>query len=96
MIPAYEHIQSPPRSVRADHLRMNTASAKRDPFTPKYNIPVKLVGEDGNAFNLMGIVAKALQRAKVPQAEIDQFIAECKSGDYDNLLVTCMQWVDVA
>jgi hypothetical protein len=62
---------------------------------PKYDIPVKLVGTDGNAFALMGKVSKALKANKVPQAEIDQFYNEATSGDYNHLLVTCMKWVDV-
>lgn len=60
------------------------------------DIRVKLVGEDGNAFNIMGIVSRALRRHKVSKEEIDQYIAESTSGDYDNLLRTATQWVNVA
>ena len=59
-------------------------------------IQVQLVGTDGNAFSIMGAVAKALRRAYVPKAEIDAFYAEATSGDYDNLLGTAMKWVDVS
>ncbi len=59
-------------------------------------VVVKLVGEDGNAFSIMGRVAKALKRAGISQSEVDRFYEECKSsGSYDNLLVTVMQWVTV-
>lgn len=64
---------------------------------PKYEeIQVQLSGTDGNAFALMGKVSKALRRAKVPQEEISQFREEATSGDYDHLLRTCMEWVDVS
>jgi len=61
---------------------------------PKYpDIQVKLVGEDGNAFAIMGRVKKALSRGGVDKVEQDAFLAECMSGDYDHLLQTVMEWV---
>jgi hypothetical protein len=57
------------------------------------NVKVQLVGEDGNAFSILGRVSKAMRRAGLPKTEIDAFFAEAKSGDYDNLLATCMKWV---
>lgn len=66
-----------------------------DPDCKYPNIKVKLVGEDGNAFTLIGLVTRALKANKVPKAEIDQFKAEAMSGDYDHLLRTCMAWVTV-
>lgn len=57
-------------------------------------IKVKLVGQDGNAFAILGRVRKAMQKAKVPSAEIKSFIDEATSGSYDNLLCTCTKWVD--
>ncbi len=59
------------------------------------DITVKLAGEDGNAFAIIGRVSKALRQADVPKEEVDQFREEAMSGDYDNLLVTAMKWVDV-
>lgn len=64
--------------------------------TIKYpNITVKLVGEDGNAFAIMGRVTSALRRADVPLEERIKFREECMSGNYDNLLRICMTWVYV-
>jgi len=60
------------------------------------NIEVELVGQDGNAFNLIGIVQKALKNGGCTKAEIDQFIKEATSGDYDNVIQTCMRWVEVS
>lgn len=56
---------------------------------------VKLVGEDGNAFAIMGRVGKALRRAGYTQEEIDEYQNEATSGDYDNLLRVTMEYVDV-
>jgi len=58
-------------------------------------IKVKLVGEDGNAFFILGKVIKALRRGGVPMEEIDKFENEATAGDYNHLLRTCMEWVDV-
>jgi hypothetical protein len=64
-------------------------------MTPRYpDIKVKLVGEDGNAFAIIGRVTRALRRHGIDGAEVDQFLSECRSGDYDHLLATCMEWVD--
>lgn len=64
--------------------------------TPKYpNIRVKLIGEDGNAFAILGRVKRALERGGVPQAEINQYFEEATSGDYDHLLATTMEWCEV-
>ena len=59
------------------------------------NIEVQLTGRNGNAFAIIGTVSKALRQANVNKDEIEKFIDEAMSADYDNLLVTCMNWVDV-
>ena len=62
---------------------------------PKYpNITVPLVGEDGNAYAIISRVRKALRNAAVSNTEIDEFLKEAMSSDYDHLLQTCMEWVD--
>jgi len=60
------------------------------------SIEVELVGHDGNAFSILAKVLKALKRAKVPAVEIEQFKTEAMSGDYDHLLRTCMEWVEIS
>lgn len=57
-------------------------------------VTVKLVGEDGNAFFIIGRTSQALRLAGVSQEEISAFQAEAMSGDYDNVLQTVMKWVD--
>lgn len=56
---------------------------------------VKLAGQDGNAFAVLGKVAKALKDTGYSAAEIEDFRTDATSGDYDHLLQTAMKWVDV-
>lgn len=66
------------------------------PTAPKYpHIKVKLVGEDGNAFNLIGLVTNGLRSGGVSKADREAFIDEAMAGDYDHLLRTCITWVKV-
>jgi len=61
---------------------------------PKYpDIKVKLTGEDGNAFSILGRVTKALRRAGVLLEERKKFQAEATATDYNNVLQTVMRWV---
>ena len=63
---------------------------------PKYpNVVVQLTGEDGNAFNVMGVVARSLREAGIPKAEVACYMKESMASDYDNLLMTALKWVDV-
>lgn len=63
---------------------------------PKYpHITVSLVGEDGNAFMVLGLVSKALRRGGVSDEERKAFFDEAMAGDYDHLLQTVMAWVNV-
>lgn len=65
--------------------------------TAKYpDVHVQLSGTDGNAFSILGRVVAALRNAGVAKEEIDAFRNEAISGDYDNLLATCVKWVDVS
>lgn len=70
---------------------------KAEPSGPKYpDIEVVLVGTDGNAFAILGKVSKALRKANVSKEDIDMFMKEAMSSDYDHLLQTCMKWVSVS
>ena len=63
---------------------------------PKFpEIEVQLTGNDGNAFAVLGTVQKALKRGGVEKEDIDAFMNEAMSGDYDHLLQTCMKTVTV-
>lgn len=59
------------------------------------HISIELVGQDGNAFSILGRFHRALWQGGVPADEISAVMAEAKSGDYNHLLVTVMRTVDV-
>jgi hypothetical protein len=62
---------------------------------PKYpDVHVKLIGEDGNGFAIIGRVQKAMRSAGVGEDEIDCFRKEAFAGSYDHLLQVCLEWVD--
>jgi hypothetical protein len=58
------------------------------------DVHVRLVGEDGNAYAIMGRVQSALQDAGISKQECAEYIKEATSGDYDNLLRVTMSWVN--
>ena len=60
---------------------------------PKTNVRVKLVGEDGNAFSIIGRVSQALRRGGHADL-VDEFREEAMSGDYNHLLATCLEYVE--
>lgn len=63
---------------------------------PKHpDINVDLSAGDGNVFAIIGTMINALRRAKVPEDEVQVFVKEARSSDYDHLLQTCMAWVNV-
>ena len=59
-------------------------------------IEVELSGHDGNAFAVMGAVRKALSRNGVLKDEIEEYIKQSTSGDYDNLLQVADNWVTIS
>ncbi len=56
---------------------------------------VKLIGEDGNAFGILGKVRDALRKAGADSEYINSYMTTAMSGDYDNLLATTAKFVDV-
>ena len=56
---------------------------------------VKLVGEDGNAFSILGRCSRSFKKSGLPQEWWDKFHAEATSGDYDHLLQTVMKYFEV-
>ncbi len=61
---------------------------------PLTDAVVKLVGVDGNAFVILGLVTKAIKRSNHPEL-VEAFKKEATSGDYDHLLQTCMKYVEI-
>jgi hypothetical protein len=60
---------------------------------PEITIPLE--GEDGNAFAILGRVSRIAKREGVSKEEIQQFMDEAMSGDYDHLLRTVMRWFSI-
>jgi hypothetical protein len=63
---------------------------------PKHpDIQVELIGTDGNAAVLIGKVRHALRLARVPAQEITEFTKQATSGDYNHVLATIGEWVEI-
>ena len=58
-------------------------------------VKVKIIGGDGNAFVILGKCKQALVRHKVSKEQVDLFLKEATSGDYNKLLETCANWVSL-
>lgn len=58
-------------------------------------VVVELIGQDGNAFAILGNVQRAMRRAGVPREEIAEFMEEATAADYQQLLRVVMRWVVV-
>lgn len=59
------------------------------------HIKVELIGQNGNAFNLIGITEREMRRGGVLEADMNAFREEAMSGDYDHLLQTIMDYVTI-
>jgi hypothetical protein len=55
-------------------------------------VEMRLVGQDGNAFSIMGRFQGQARKAGWTKEQIQQAISEMTSGDYDNLLRTVMKY----
>jgi hypothetical protein len=77
-------------------MTTNTYNGKKERAMSKYAVEVELVGHDGNAFAIMGRVSSALKKAGASKEELDQYMKESMSGDYDNLIRVATEWVEVA
>lgn len=56
---------------------------------------VKLVGMDGNAFSILSRTKTAMKKAGWDKKEIEDFLEEAMSGDYDHLLQTVIKYCEV-
>ena len=54
-----------------------------------------LVGVDGNAFSVMGYTTRALKAVGLRDL-VDEMRTKAMSGDYNNLLCVCMEYIDKA
>ena len=54
-----------------------------------------LVGEDGNAFNLLGLARRAAHQAAWPKERWEAVRDKAMAGDYDHLLAVLQEEFDV-
>lgn len=64
--------------------------------TTKYpQVAVKLSGQDGNAFTVLGRVIRAMKVAGLSKEQIAEYEREATTGDYNHLLQTTIKYVEV-
>lgn len=56
--------------------------------------PFSLVGVNDNAFSVIGYTSSAMREAGYTEDEIEEYQKLATSGDYNNLLVLSMEWID--
>jgi len=56
---------------------------------------VKLVGQNGNAFVILGLCSRAAKDAGWSKEKRLKVMEGMQSGNYDNLLATAMKYFDV-
>ena len=56
---------------------------------------LKLIGEDGNVFFILGKAVREAKRAGWDEEKIKQFKEDAMSGDYNHVLQLCMEHFDV-
>lgn len=56
---------------------------------------LKLIGEDGNVFFILGKAVREARRAGWPEEKIEKFKEDTMSGDYDHALQICMEYFEV-
>ena len=77
-------------SSEASSRMADAATTKANDRKPK----LKLVGQDGNAFSILGRMNRAAKDAGWDRAYRDEVTREATSGDYDKLLATAMKYFD--
>jgi hypothetical protein len=87
--------------------RAEALNAERRPATLRYEprawadgppypqVRVQLTGQDGNTFAILVRCQTAMRDAGCAESEVDGFVVEAISRDYDHLLRTCTSWFDV-
>ena len=53
-----------------------------------------LVGVNGNAYSVMGYVARAMRECKKSKSEIEAYYKDAMSSDYNHLLAVSVAMID--
>lgn len=75
--------------LRADVARDELRKLETD------KLPVKLLGEDGNAAFLIGRCSKVMRRNGVSKEARDAFMKEATASDYDHVLQTIDRYFEI-
>ena len=57
-------------------------------------VQFQLVGIDGNAFSILGTAQRAARKAGLSKEQIEEYVNEATSGDYNNVISTTMKFFD--
>ncbi len=72
-----------------------TNGSDADPRPERTKPPCKLVGQEGNVFNLIGLVRQALIKAGQEDAAKEFVQRAFKARSYHEVLSLCLHYVDV-
>ena len=56
---------------------------------------LKIIGEDGNVFFILGMAQRAAKKAGWEKEKLDKFMADCMSGNYDHVLCLCQKHFEI-
>jgi len=88
-------IRVPPDHDKQQEVQaMTDFSARPTEGAPTKPVDCPLLGEDGNAFFIMGRLDKALQRAGASPEYRKAVQADMTSGDYDHLVGVAIREID--
>ena len=82
-------------SERIQQIKSNAKRRIKKMRPPEETPEIKLIGKDGNAFEILGATSEALKKAGADKEYIDKYLDEATSGDYDHLLGVSMKYVDI-
>jgi len=76
---------------------MTNGNAISIDYGPKYpRVKVQVTGPYGGFYPTVAAVQAAMRRAGIPSQELSNFCSDASESDEgDNLLRTCLRWVDV-
>ena len=57
-------------------------------------LSIDLQGPQGNAFFILGSVRRFMRQIQCPQEDIDKYLQEARSGDYNNLIQVSKDLLD--
>jgi len=78
----------------AAHAREVAADIEAERTEAVRKVKMRLVGEDGNAFAILGRLQRAAKASGWTREEIKAVTDDAASGDYDHLLAVMMEYVD--